>query len=213
MRLAQLSQDARRAFATACAERLLRADELLRVADDATSRWREVLDAIWAGLAGDQHGALAAVERALGEECLEDADHDPAAASIYAAECYVRGGIDEALSASQREIDAAFEAARVDLQLDPNDFVWAPDAEPAMPLAREAMHAAVQGALARQLSDLDELEREPLTPTLLLKLRSETIAGVTAFRAAPPVSSLLTSPRAARGRPCGLLRLWDNPLV
>ena len=63
--------------------------------------------------------------------------------------------------ASSRAIDAAFRIANDELKLDPNDFVWDPRAEP-MPLAREAMHPAVQAELAKQLSDLSVLERTVL---------------------------------------------------
>ncbi|MBK9940703.1 MAG: hypothetical protein IPP13_03665 [Kouleothrix sp.] len=81
-----------------------------------------------------------------GPEGPQEADEDAAAASISAAQCYLSGEVQPADEAGSRAIEAAFRIADDDLQLDPNDFVWDPNAQP-MPLAREAMHPAVQSAL------------------------------------------------------------------
>jgi hypothetical protein len=67
-------------------------------------------------------------------------------------------------------IDSALRIAWEELRLDPNDFVWDPSAEP-MPMAKEAMHPAVQAELCKQISDLDVLDREGTT-SALRKLRA-----------------------------------------
>jgi hypothetical protein len=87
------------------------------------------------------------------------------------ARCYRDGGVDNAVWASARVVDQAFQVACSELDLDPNDFKWDPDAAPPMPLVREQMHPAVQDALSRQLSDLDSLEREGINQTMLRSLR------------------------------------------
>ena len=185
VRLAKLVPDGRKAFAVACAEQLMAAHEHVSPEEQRpfTLRWRPVLDAIWRALAGETEHARTVVQalrafhegeydHALGQDGPDDADHDPAAASIYAGECYRAGDVDNAFWASGRVVDSAFRSAGDALNLDPDDFEWDPNAEPPMPLVREAMHPAVQGALARQLSDLGRLEREGVTPTVLHYLRA-----------------------------------------
>jgi hypothetical protein len=56
------------------------------------------------------------------------------------------------------------------LQLDPNDFIWDAEAEP-MPLAKAAMHPAVQDELRRQLADLELVQRHGVIPAVLQKLK------------------------------------------
>jgi hypothetical protein len=171
VRLAQLLPLARKTFALSCAERLMRLHESLPPAEQRrfTLGCRPTLDLIWRGLAVESDEATTAAWAALhafhasrydhaeGEDGPDDADEDAAAGAIYACECFVSGTADTAYWASARAIDAAFRIAEDALQLDANDFVWDPGAEP-MPLAKEAMHPVVQAELAKQLSDLAILE-------------------------------------------------------
>jgi hypothetical protein len=184
-RLERLTPEARKAFSLACAERLMRWHEGLREDEQRpfTLGWRPVLDTMWRGLEGVCTEAVQRVQEALasfhaspydhdeGQDGPDDADEDAAAASIYAAECFVNGDSQSAFWAASRALELAFRLADEELQLDPNDFVWAPSAEP-MPLTREAMHPAVHWELQRQLSDLSMLEREGLNRNALDKLKS-----------------------------------------
>ena len=73
-----------------------------------TLSWRPVLDAMWVGLAGQREEASQVVTEALrayyhslynhsdGPDGPNDADENAAAASIYAAECFLDGGVAEA---------------------------------------------------------------------------------------------------------------------
>jgi len=184
-RLDRLPPLGRAAFAASCAERLMRAHEQLPQPEQRpfTMAWRPVLDAAWLALSGNAAEAVERVKHALaefhaspydhsdGQDGLPDADEDAAAASIYAAECLATGDGLAASYAAGRAVDAAFVTADAELQLDPNAFKWDPNVEP-MPLAREAMHPAVQGELRRQLHDLDLLEREGVIPATLEALRA-----------------------------------------
>jgi hypothetical protein len=183
-RLTFLTPHARTAYALACAERLMRAYEQLPAFQriDFTLSWRPLLELMWAGLAGQRPDALEQVQTALhafsaspynhddGPEGLQEADEDAAAASMSAAQCYLSGEVQPADEAGSRAVEAAFRIADEDLQLDPNDFIWDPNAEP-MPLAREAMHPAVQSELQLQLADLTLLERHEITSQLLDQLK------------------------------------------
>jgi hypothetical protein len=183
-RLERLPAEARRAFALACAERVMRQHQTLPNPRPFTLGWRPVLDTMWFGLdgvAGDVGDRVREALRAfhagpfdhdLGQDGPDDADDDAAAASIYAAECFVNGDARFASLAAARAVDSSFSMAGDDLALDPNEFVWDPAAEP-MPLALEAMHPAVQGELRRQLSDLELLEREGVTVSVLRSLKSQ----------------------------------------
>jgi hypothetical protein len=183
-RLGQLPSEARKAFALACAERLMRWHEHLPREEQRafTLGWRLVLDVMWTGLQGHSEEPQRRVHEALeafharpydhdeGPGGPDDADEDAAAASIYAGECYVKGDAQLAAESASRAVAAAFCIAVEELQLDPNDFVWDPPAEP-MPLAKENMHPAVQGELKRQLRDLELLERDGVNGNVLKKLR------------------------------------------
>ncbi len=183
-RLEKLGPECRSAFAASCAERLLRAHEALPVSrrQPFTLTWRPVLNAIWSGLMSGDAPARTLVQDALerfhaspydhrdGQEGPPDADEGAAAATIFAAECYLDGGAPVAAWAARRAVDAAFAAADEELQLDPNDFEWDPSANP-MPLAREAMHPKVQGELQRQLADISRLEREGIASSVVHALR------------------------------------------
>ena len=146
-----------------------------------TLGWRPALHAIREGLIAGTGESTRLASAALdafhnspydhadGPDGPDDADEDAASASIYACECYLSGDPQLAYWASSRAIDAAFRIANDELKLDPNDFVWDPRAEP-MPLAREAMHPAVQAELAKQLSDLSVLERTVLDRDVIERL-------------------------------------------
>lgn len=187
LRLGRLPVEARRAFALACAERLMRRHEDLPSPRPFTLGWRPLLDAMWLGLEGVARDADDRVREALrtfhassfdhdlGQEGPDDANQDAAAASIYAAECFACGDAEFAGLAAERAVDSVFVIASDDLALEPNAFAWDPAAEP-MPLAQEAMHPAVQAELERQLSELELLEREGATAGVLRRLK-QTGAG------------------------------------
>jgi hypothetical protein len=188
-RLSRLSPEARAAFAVACAERVMRRHERLpsREQRPFALGWRPVLDAIWQGLERGDEQSARRVRDALanfhaspydhddGPDGLDDADDDAAAASIYAAECFAGGDAQSAKWAAGRGVDLAFSIADDELQLDPNDFVWDPEAEP-MPFAKEAMHHAVQEELRRQVADLELLERHGVSAAVLDRLKSPAAA-------------------------------------
>lgn len=103
------------AFAAITAERLMRLDEQRQ---PFTESLRPLLDLVWRAAAGDQ-AAFKPIAVTLGEFYIseychndgqdgpDDADDDPAAAILYAAECYFHGmGLFAVLVAS-RAIDAA----------------------------------------------------------------------------------------------------------
>jgi hypothetical protein len=183
-RLTRLPAETRATFALACATRLMTKHERLPASEQRpfTLGWRPVIDIMWSGLADEREDALQGVREALrayhdspydhddGPDGPQDADEDAAAASIYAAECFTHGAVEDACWAAGRAVEAAFRVAQRELQLDPNDFIWDPDAEP-MPLAKESMHPAVQSELRRQLADLEELERAGVTTAVLQRLR------------------------------------------
>lgn len=183
-RLARLPAKARSAFALACAERLMRQHQDFPDPRPFTLGWRPVLDTMWLGLEGVVDDADDRVREALrafhaspfdhdlGQDGPDDADEDAAAASIYAAECFVSGDARFASLPAARAVDSSLLTAGDDLALDSNEFVWDPAAEP-MPLAQAAMHPAVQGELRRQLSDLELLEREGVTVSVLRSIRQQ----------------------------------------
>src|SRR5262245_12261497 len=184
-RLAKLLPSARTAFALSCAERLMQAYERSPATHQSSFplSWRPILDVMWSGLAEQQPLVLQRVvaaldaHRASTNDDDDDSDEqydvdgeDAAAASIYAAECYIAGEVQQACCATALVVDAAFRIAEDDLGLDPNVFAWDPDAEP-MPLAQEAMHQAVQAELRRLQADLILLEHHDLTPNVFEQLK------------------------------------------
>jgi hypothetical protein len=185
-RLTRSEPAVRKAFAITCAHRLLCWHEALprRERRPFTLSWRPVVDAMWKGIATDAKAARQRVSRALdayhagpfdhddGPDGPDDADEDAAAACISAAQCYLASDAESARHSAGRAVDRAFKLAQEELELDPNDFEWDPAADP-MPLAKENMHPAVQGELARQVADLDLLRREGVTPEVLRRLRSD----------------------------------------
>ena len=183
-RLTALSPRARAAYALACAERLMRRYLQLPASQQNgfTLNWLPVLEIMWAGLAEQRQDTLDQVQTALdtfyaspynhndGPDGPQEADEDAAAASISAAQCYVSGEVQSADQTTSRAIEAAFRIADEELQLDPNTFVWDPNAEP-MPLARETMHPAVQRELQLLLAEVTLLEQHEITPQLLDQLK------------------------------------------
>lgn len=180
--LVQLSPGARKAFALARAESLMKQHERLPNQRPFTMSWRPVLDVMWLVLEGLSNSAENQVREALqafhdgpfdhndGQDGPDDADEDAAAASIYASECFLSGDAEASYWAASRAIEAAFVVAREELDLDENDFDWDPSAEP-MPLAKESMHFAVQDEMRKQLDDLEMLEREGVTAAVLRSLK------------------------------------------
>lgn len=181
-RLEKMSPDARKAFALACAERLMRRHERLPKPRPFTMSWRPLLDVMWLSLerrSEEAHDRVDAALRAFhespfdhddGPDGPDDADEDAAAASIYASECFLSGDAQNAGWSASRALDWAFAEATEELQLDPNEFTWDPAAEP-MPLAREAMHTTVQQELHTQLADLDRLENDGITGDVIRFLK------------------------------------------
>ena len=177
-RLEPLPPLARKAFALACAERLMRRHEALPNPRPFTVGWRPLLDAMWSELADLSKDAAYRVRHALqvfrvsplnhcrGQDGPDDADEDAAAASIYAAECFLSGDASYAAWAASRATDAAFVAAAGDLQQSSPKSV----SEAAVVFASEAMHPTVQGELRTQLADLSLLERAGVTLAVLRSL-------------------------------------------
>jgi hypothetical protein len=186
-RLEQLTPEARKAFALSCAERLMRWHEARSEEERRpfTLGWRPLLDVLWRGLEGVAPDASHQVQDALdrlhsspywhsdGQDGPDDADEDTAAASIYAADCYMSGDAQSAAWAAQRAVQATFQIAEQHLQLYPSDVIPDLSTEPTS-LAREAMHPVVQRELQKQLSEMDLLESEGVTRPVLEQLHQGT---------------------------------------
>jgi hypothetical protein len=123
---AQLSSVAFSVVAVACAERLLsRHLQLPASRHSALHRPCHPLDCMWVVLAGEPDaGALRAelgrwlqsfydgpLNHCDGQDGPDDADHDPAAAVIFAAESLVRDSAESAGYARRRVVDSAFTLA------------------------------------------------------------------------------------------------------
>lgn len=154
----------RTGFAAAVAERLIRAHEIRPPAEREPypCAWRDALDAIWRGLAGDR-GAFREVSRAIAKFYLSpyhhadgpsgpaDACDDGVAATLYAAQCYLYGCVDFAVWAAACGYDAAAMVAA-------GDKSW-PHRRPSEtdPHTWRLAHPALQAELERQLEDLELL--------------------------------------------------------
>jgi hypothetical protein len=144
------------AFATITAERLMRLDQQKQ---PFTASLRPLLDLVWRAAAGDQMAykpiAVALGEFYIGDYCHndgqdgpDDADDDPAAAILYAAECYFHGMPDFAALVASRAVDAAdYRAELASEEYDGDEDVdWEAEAEVAM-----------TAEVRQQLADLDAL--------------------------------------------------------
>ncbi|WP_422743833.1 hypothetical protein ACN27B_05990 [Micromonospora sp. WMMD754] len=142
------------AFAAVTAERLIRLDPRRL---PFTQSLRPLLDLVWRAAAGDQTAfkpiAVALGEFYLSEYCHndgqdgpDDADDDPAAAILFAAECYLHAEPAFAVHVAGRAIDAADH--RVELASEGRAGDEAVDVDP-----EDAMVAEVR----RQRADLDAL--------------------------------------------------------
>jgi hypothetical protein len=171
--LERLTPHGRAAFATAAADRALRRVEA-ETEHGTQRRWRELVDATWACLAGDgsrlatvrdEVSRLEAYLADPGDEPpsdLADIDVDHVAAALYAAQTFVGGGAKEAAAAGGRAIDIVlFPAdARLERQAtEVNVFIEA------------AADPAVQEELRRQRADLELLVAEGITLEVLGRLR------------------------------------------
>ncbi|HEY8599355.1 MAG TPA: hypothetical protein VIL85_13040 [Thermomicrobiales bacterium] len=188
-RLHALPAVARKAFAVACAERLLTRHEQLPPPEQRpfTIGWRPTIDAIWADLAAPVAGNAEVIRAALvdfyishynhddGPDVSQDAADGAADASIYAAECFGSGAVEPAKWAASCAIDTAYLIGSASLHLDPTDEM-PPNAATLSDLARDAMHPLVQAELQHQLDDLALLEREPFTADLVQHLRARASA-------------------------------------
>jgi hypothetical protein len=183
--LARLDPQARKAFALARAESLMRHHEGLPGNKQSlfALSWRPVLDAMWLTLADIQSTGLRRASQAL-EDFQRgpffpspelggpaDADEDAAAASIFAAECFVSGEAAPAAHAAARCMDAVLALAAERLQLNYDYFEWSPDAAEPTPWVRAHMQPAVQMELKRQLAQLDLLEQHGATRSVVERLR------------------------------------------
>jgi hypothetical protein len=137
------------AFAAVTAERVVRLDPRKR---PFTWTLRPLLDHVWLAAAGDRDAykpvAVALGEHYISEYCHndgqdgpDDADDDPAAAVLYAAECYFHFMPRFAVLVAGRAMDAADDRAQ--LEADEDD-----DAE---------AEAAMTAEARQQLADLDAL--------------------------------------------------------
>lgn len=183
-RLHALPIIARKAFAVACAERLLTRHEQLPAPEQRpfTLGWRPTIDAIWTDLAAPAADNAQIISDTLadfyaspynhadGPDGPQDADDDAAAACIYAAECFESGVLAHAAWAASSAIGAAFLRADESPHLNPTDEM-PPDAATLSELARDAMHPFVQAELQHQLDDIALLERELFTADLVSQLR------------------------------------------
>jgi hypothetical protein len=130
---ARLSSVAYPAIAAACAERLLSRHLQLPIGSQRpfTASCRRPLDSIWGLLAsGPDFAALrrdvehwlqsyygSPLNHSDGQDGPDDADHDPAAATIFAAESLVQSSPDSAGYAMGRVVDDAFYRAADDREL------------------------------------------------------------------------------------------------
>jgi hypothetical protein len=160
--LERLRGQQRAAFAVAVAERLLREEERRpeRERPAYLGTWRPVLDAVWAGLAGEPDArrrvAATLAEFYVSPDFHERPHDDPAdaedhriMAAFYAGGCFLHGCVDFAAWTGWRGFDAAAVRAA-------GDKGW-PHRRPAevSPYAWELAHPAVQSELDQQLHDLE----------------------------------------------------------
>ena len=174
-------------FATATAERLMRAHEALPEDEQAayTLGWRPVLDRIWEWASGDRR-AYDDVSRAVaeylvspqnhvdGQDGPSEADEDAAAAAIAAAECCTHAYPAFAEAVGNRALDAAYYRACEDER-------WKASHPELSDLAQDLAHPLVQNEIARQRADLEfllanmdrlpGLFNEPTRPDVLEHLR------------------------------------------
>ena len=175
-RLGELPEPAPAAFAAAVAERMLRREETACDAE-LVRRWRELLDAVWAALGGDESG-LQLVEREVDSlerwldldpmEPVEDfagADLDHVAATLFAAQALLRRSPEAAAWAGQRGTDAADEIAQ-------NELLAGRTSVESTDEARLASHPLVQAEIARQRSDMALLTAHGVTAQVLAALRA-----------------------------------------
>jgi hypothetical protein len=129
-RLDKLPPEHRKAFAVSCAEHLMRWHESLASPQSFALSWRPVIESMWGALADQLTETTPQVVQALeafksgpfnhedGPDGPQDADDHAAAASIYAAECFMSGETQWAFWAASRGLDRAFEVAVQELDLD-----------------------------------------------------------------------------------------------
>jgi hypothetical protein len=182
--LTTMAPERRKLFALVCAERVMRWHERLPATEQRVYSlgWRPVLNQIWKSLSGSDAAAPHLIQAELdafyrspyfpseGTDGPDDAVDDAASASIYATECFITGDAERACWTADLAGAWVFRRAQDELQLDPNDFDWSPDAEP-MPFAREIMHPGVQDELRKQLADLEAIQTHELTSEFVLKLK------------------------------------------
>jgi hypothetical protein len=185
--LENLPGSRRAAFGAAVAERLIREHETQP--DNERSayvlQWRPAINVLWASLALPKRDPTACAELAKAVGCFylspayQEHNHDDVTdaadhasmAALYAAECYLHGGVDFATWAGWRGFDAATVLAGADRE-------W-PHRRPAEFLleAWELGHPAIQMELEAQLDALELLgdESSGLTDEAVLdRLRGPT---------------------------------------
>jgi hypothetical protein len=177
-KLGRLPQPAPAAFAAAVSERLLRREETQPVDNPRAVRWRQLLNAIWEVLGGDDRrltlirDEVEAMERwldARGGDVppdLVDADLDHVAATLYAAQALLRGSPSAAAAAGARGTDAADALAMEQLPQDLRimtmaEQVWL------------ASHPLVQAEISRQRADITLLADRGIDVDVLVALRAQ----------------------------------------
>ena len=158
-RLADVDRGTAVAFAAITAERLMRMDPRQR---PFTRSLRPLLDLIWRGAAGDP-AAFKPVAVALGQFYIsefchndgpsgpDDADDDPAAAILYAAECYMHGLPHFAILVANRGIEAADDWVQLAAGYRRYDYAES-EAATAAEARRQIATLAALTPLAKQLS-------------------------------------------------------------
>jgi hypothetical protein len=178
--LVKIPVKARKVFALSCAEVLMKLYEGLPAAGQSefVLSCRPLLDIMWDGLQGENDSAPGLVEDFLAEfysspyneeDGPDDVDTDAAAASIFAAECFISGDLDSALNAAARVADTACNTAYDELGLNEKESSWTPSDDPC-PLAEACMHSLMQDELRRQLNVLHELQIS-VSPAIISRIR------------------------------------------
>ena len=170
-------------LAAACAERLLVRHFALPSKEHRrfTVSWRDPMNALWraltsAGTLADRRtveGALDAyygspLNHSDGPDGPDDADHDPAAACIYAAESFLKGDLVSAFHGTSRLVDDAFSRAAESREQQTtmtggvSDFV------------EECCHWVAQEELQWLLDLTGLVETIPLTDEVIAEVRKQT---------------------------------------
>jgi hypothetical protein len=178
---ARLAPKTRCVLAAACAEPLLSRHLRLPMATrwSFTAGWRRPLDCVWGVLGGGTDAARLRSEVAealrrfhegphdhdAGQDGHDDADHDPAAACIHAAESLLQDSPESAAHAASRLVNDAF--SRAADELDPASRA----ADPVAGFIEECCRPFVQRELEWIRGLIACLESHPLTGEIVTEIR------------------------------------------